>query len=421
MLAADTWFYRLPVNSYKENTGDLNPGFPPYAGRTPLAKVRNALADTRSGFAMQRTEMSRGRTGLAFLRTGIAFITIAVTFLRLLGAGALLGFDILLIIAGVVAIYDGLRWYIPVRRRTSVAKDYRGTASAGGVTVMHVDEKKGVLAFGRSGPVPGAEPLRLDWCRLSPVERRRFLANDRTDLAEERTVLASLRTVMARARTGLAFTRTGVAFAGLGIALLRKFPASGWTYFDVSLVVIGTLMSLEGFYWYAPGYLAGKEGINKFFKMLLEETIWDSVLSRRGGHPGYPPVKATHAPGIWGTTGLALERTVLADRRNVMSRLRAVMAHTRTGLAYIRTGMSICAVGAVLLVFLTASIFWVVFDLLLVFGGLLLVLDGIRWYRRSEKIRREFPYCFGDVEILLPDYGTPTRKWKKVIFSHNDL
>jgi uncharacterized membrane protein YidH (DUF202 family) len=92
--------------------------------------------------------------------------------------------------------------------------------------------------------VEGAGELRAKWCTLSPVMRRRFLASDRTDLSEERTTLACHRTLMARGRNGLAFTRTGIAFIGLGIVMLKQFPASDWTLFDIVLISIGMLIGI---------------------------------------------------------------------------------------------------------------------------------------------------------------------------------
>ena len=398
-------------------------GIPVPAGRTPLAKVRNYLADRRSALADERTAMSRGRTGLAFFRTGIALITIAVTLLRTFGSGILLPFDILLIIGGIAAIYDGLLWYAPIRMSAARNIDYNPPARPEGVAVLQVEnEESGQPDFVRGEPVMDADELRSRWPELEPVERRRFLANDRTDLAEERTHLASLRTTMAKARTGLAFARSGVAFAGLGIALVRKFPATGWNYFDYSLIIVGTLITLEGFHWYLPGYRAGLEGLGRFKRSLREASIWDELFPPlRLTRESYPRVKATHAPGIWGTTGLALERTVLADRRNLMSRLRTVMAYSRTGLASIRTGMSISAVGVGLIVFLTVSAAWAVFDSALILIGVMLVADGLRWYLYSERTRRQFPYCYGDVEIPRADYGIPKSRWAKAVLSHDDL
>lgn len=404
-----------------ENAQDLNRGFPPQAGRTPLAKTRTYLAAFRSTLAAHRTAMAKGRTGLAFLRTGIAFITISVTLLRLFDSGYLLPVDFLLLILGAAAMYDGMLWYLPSRREAADAPILNETGRPSGISVLETIDEETEPAFVRSGPVAGAVDLREAWEELSPVERRRFLANDRTDMAEERTVLASLRTTMAQARTGLAFTRSGVAFAGIGIALLRKFPGGNWAFFDAALIVAGSLMALEGLRWYVPGYRAGREGLIKFTRSLKQQSIWEDVFpSGRQFRETCPPVEASHAPGIWGTTGLALERTLIAERRNLMARIRTVMSYSRTGLAFIRTGMSVSAVGAGLLVFLnTGSTAWSIFDTALLAIGATFVLDGIRWYRRSEAIRKGFPYCYGDFEICLPFYGTPARSWAKVIYSHD--
>ncbi|MHB0867360.1 MAG: hypothetical protein ACYC6B_08195 [Thermoleophilia bacterium] len=397
-------------------------GLPVPAGRTPQAKVRNYLADRRSALADQRTSLSRGRTGMAFFRTGIALVTIAVTLLRTFGSGLLLPLDIVLVAGGIAAIYDGLLWYLPVRRDSARHLEYDPPVRPQGISVLQMEHETVKPVFVRVAATGQAEAMRADWDRLAPVERRRFLANDRTDMAEERTYLASLRTTMAKSRMGLAFTRSGVAFAGLGIVLIRKFPATGWTYFDYFLIVVGSLMALEGFYWYVPGYRAGLKGMARFKHSLQEEGIWDELFpSFREDRKGFPAVKASQAPGIWGTTGLALERTILADRRNLMSRLRAIMAYSRTGLAFVRTGMSISAVGAGLVAFLTVSLAWVIFDSALILAGVILIADGLRWYRYSERTRRQFPYCYGDVEISLADYGIPRNRWGKVVFSHDDL
>ncbi|MEJ2314020.1 MAG: DUF202 domain-containing protein [Nitrospirota bacterium] len=130
-------------------------------------------------------------------------------------------------------------------------------------------------------------------------------------------------------------------------------------------------------------------------------------------------MRLSHKPGIWATTGLALERTILADRRNVMARLRTVMARARTAMAFIRTGLSIGAVGTGLLVYFGVGNFtWAVFEILLIIAGLLLIADGLFWYVPAEKLKCQLPYCFGDMEIFMPDYRVPARQWKKVVFSH---
>ena len=410
-----------------EHNFDVNPRFPHPAGRTPLAMVRTFLAERRSLLAYYRTSLAKGRTGLAFLRTGISFIAIAVVLFRVFGVGYLTLLEAALFVAGVIMSVDGLLWYIPARKTGKKMLDCSYTEPTWGTTVLQAADPGNAPRFSRTGPVEGSGELRAGWSSLSPVMRRRFLASDRTDFAEERTALACCRTKMARARTGLAFTRTGIAFAGLGIALLRQFRTGPWTFFDAALILIGILMALEGFYWYIPGRRAGKDGFDSVQKAQDKRTIWDFAFPPALKHPGsgyacVPPVRPTHAPGIWATTGLALERTVLADRRNVMARLRTVMARSRTGLAFIRTGMSISAVGMGLLVYFgTGNTGWTIFNAALVLIGLAFIADGLYWHIPAGNIGRQYPYCFGEMEIMNPDYGKSARSWGKVVFSHDDI
>jgi uncharacterized membrane protein YidH (DUF202 family) len=410
-----------------EHNFDVNPKFQATAGRTPLAKVRTFLADRRSTMACYRTSLAKGRTGLAFIRTGVSFIVIALVLLRIFGIGYLTVFEALLFMAGIVMTMDGLMWYLSARRVGKKLLDCTSTEPTWGSTVLKVSDPGDNPCFTRTDPVEGADKLRAGWNNLSPVMRRRFLASDRTDMAEERTVLACYRTVMARARTGLAFTRSGIAFIGLGIALLRQFHEGPWTLLDAGLILIGAAMAMEGFYWYMPGRRAGIEGFESVQKAEGKKSIWDFVFppSLKQINAEYvcvPPVRASHDPGIWATTGLALERTVLADRRNVMARLRTVMARSRTGMAFIRTGMVISAVGIGLLVYFgTGNKAWTIFDVLMIVFGLMLIVDGLYWNIPAERIKRQFPYCFGEMEIVVPDYGKPARYWRKAIFSHDDL
>lgn len=408
-----------------ENSFDVNPRFPASAGRTPLAKVRTLLADRRSMLACQRTSLAKGRTGLAFLRTGISFISIAIVLFRVFGIGWLTPLEAFLCIAGILMALDGIRWYLPVRKAGRRGLDCSATESTWGTTALEASNPGDNTVFARTNIVEDADNLRADWKSLSPVMRRRFLAGDRTDMAEERTVLACYRTAMASARTGLAFVRTGTAFTGLGIALFRQFRTGPWTFFDIFLILTGSLMLMEGVHWYLPGRRAGVDGLASVRKANKAMSIWDFVLPQafKQGEPGYPsiPVMPSYAPGIWATTGLALERTVLADRRNVMARLRTVMARSRTGMAFIRTGMGISAVGAGLLVsFGSGSTAWTLFDAVLILAGLALIIDGLYWYLPAEKTRRHFPYCFGEMEITVPDYGVPARRWRKAVFSHDE-
>lgn len=410
-----------------ENNQDLNPGFPPTAGRTPLAKVRTFLAERRSILACYRTSFAKGRTGLAFLRTGISFITIASVLIRVFGIGYLTIFEAVLYLAGIIMVFDGLKWYLQARKAGSKQLICTSTESTSGTSVLEVPNPVNNPVFTRTSPVDSADALRSDWSNLTPVMRRRFLASDRTDFAEERTTLACFRTAMARARTGLSFTRTGVALIGLGIAFLRQFHSGPWTFFDAALILTGIMMAMEGFHWYIPGRIAGVKGLLSVRKNESKTNIWDLIfppshMQKSASTYSYPPVKASHTPGIWATTGLALERTMLADRRNVMARLRTVMARSRTGLAFIRTGMSISVVGMGLLVYFgIGNILWALFDVTLILSGMFLIGDGLYWHIPAEKTRKQFPYCFGDMEIHIPDYGKTVRQWKKVVFNHDNI
>ncbi len=409
-----------------EHNFDVNPRFPFTGGRTPLARVRTYLAYRRSTYAHYRTLFAKGRTGLAFIRTGIAFVVIALLFLRIFGIGVFALLEAPLLVAGMAMLYDGIKWYMPARRIANKPIDSSCTESSWGACVLQ--ESGGVggsPGFRRSAAIEGAGELRADWENLSPVMRRRFLASDRTDMAEDRTSLAGHRTKLARARTGLAFTRTGIALIGLGIGLFRQFHAGRWSIFDIALIVSGLLMSAEGFYWYFGGRRAGMESFKSVLTAVNKESIWDRVFPLRhnrsadGRDAGVPPVRATHLPGIWATTGLALERTVLADRRCVMARLRSVLAVERTGLAFVRTGMSIFSVGAGLLVYFGfAAAGWAVFNIALMITGLALIVDGYHWIVPTARLVTQYPYCFGEMEITIPDYGVPPRAWRKIIFNH---
>ncbi len=424
-----TFILALPQDLIRtiENNQDLNPGFPPSAGRTPLAKVRTALADRRSMLSCCRTSLAKGRTGLAFLRTGISFIMISLALFKIFGLGYQTVAEGALFLAGIVTAIDGLRWYLPARKIGKIRLDCASTESTGGSTVLTLSNPGDNPVFSRTDTIPGSVELRDDWDDLSPVMRRRFLASDRTDLAEERTVLACFRTVMARARTGLSFTRTGIAFIGVGIALLRQFPAGLWTSIGVSSIIIGGLMVMEGFYWYIPGRRAGTRGMESVKNTENSGNIWDFVFPPTFKQSGTvnacaPAIRNFRSPGIWGTTGHALERTLLAERRNVMARLRTVMARSRTGLAFIRTGMSISAVGLGLLVYFgTGNVAWTVFDVAMILAGLTFIADGLYWHMPAEKTRKQFPYCFGEMEICFPDYGTSARSWKRTVFDDDDL
>ncbi len=410
-----------------EHNQDLNPNFTPTGGRTPLAKVRTFLADRRSLMSWFRTSLAKGRTGLAMFRTGISFTAIALALFRVFGYGWHNIIEAALIALGAVLFYEGAKWYHPARSIGKQAISCRDTGATGGTTVLELINPGNTPGFVRSAPIPGAAGLRALWERLSPVMRRRFLASDRTDFAEERTLLACYRTVMAKARTGLAFTRSGIAMIGLGVAFLRAFPAGGpWTVFDFALITVGLLMTAEGFYWYLPGRTAGRTCMVFINAADCAPSFWDTIVppSHKGVdletfRHGRPPVHAGQTPGIWATTGHALERTLLAERRNVMARLRTVMARSRTGLALIRTGLSIASVGLGLQVYFgLGNPYWTAFNSALMITGLVFAADGLYWHVPANRIRRQLPYCFGDIEITVPNYGVPSNEWKRAVFRH---
>ena len=104
-----------------------------------------------------------------------------------------------------------------------------------------------------------------------------------------------------------------------------------------------------------------------------------------------------------------------------MARVRTAMAVSRTGMAFVRTGMSIASVGAGLLVYFgTASTAWTAVNAALILAGLVLIIDGYRWIVPAERIRKEYPYCFGGMELTVPDYGKTSRTWGTVVFDHEE-
>jgi len=419
-------FISLPGDLVRiiENNQDVNPNFPPSAARTPLARVRTYLAEQRTQMAWHRTSMAKARTGLAFIRTGMSFISIALVLLRIFGIGYAIVAEMVLLGVGLLMTIDGLA-SLPPKKMAQKRFDCQPTESTFGTTVLEMASSGNHSRVTRTRAVEGAEQLRARWTRLSPVMKRRFLAIDRTDMAEERTILAKYRTIMARARTGLAFTRNGIAFIGLGIALMRQFPFGPWALFDSALLLVGTLLTFEGFYWSFPGRKAVVESLKEMKITEKRSSIWDFMFppfNKRISPSDLPSTLFVQgSPGIWGTTGLALERTLIAERRNVKARLRTIMARSRTGLSLIRTGISIFSVGAGLLFYFgTGNLFWTVFNLLLMAIGGYPIAVGFYWHMPAEKIRKQFPYCFADMEIALPDYGKPASSWKKGIFKHDN-
>ena len=152
-----------------EHIQDINPGFPPSAGRTPLARLRTRLASDRTVLAWYRTSMAKGRTGLALLRTGISFIAISLTLLRVFGLGYLSIIQAPLLLVGIIMAAEGLSWYLPTRKLEPGETGYLPTLSTFGTTIAELKSTEKVrcsrgLSRSRAqnsfGPV-GTGSLRL--------------------------------------------------------------------------------------------------------------------------------------------------------------------------------------------------------------------------------------------------------------------
>ncbi|NOX25077.1 MAG: type II secretion protein [Deltaproteobacteria bacterium] len=85
--------------------------------RTHLARERNLLAALRTISACNRTIYARARTGLAFMRTGAAFMSIGIGLNIYFGIGLDTIFYGVLVLIGVLLIFDGALWYIPTFRQ----------------------------------------------------------------------------------------------------------------------------------------------------------------------------------------------------------------------------------------------------------------------------------------------------------------
>ncbi|MHB1325152.1 MAG: GspE/PulE/PilB domain-containing protein [Thermoleophilia bacterium] len=93
----------------------LNPE-PASRERTHLARERNILAAQRTLASCYRTLYARARTGLAFIRTGIVFLGIGAGLIQYFQVAPAGFWGILLSLAGLLMIADGLLWYLPARK-----------------------------------------------------------------------------------------------------------------------------------------------------------------------------------------------------------------------------------------------------------------------------------------------------------------
>jgi uncharacterized membrane protein YidH (DUF202 family) len=89
--------------------------FQSYQERIHLARERNVLAAHRTVASCYRTIASRSRTGLSFIRTGVSFSSLGFGLVKYFGFGPATAFDVFLIAAGLLMIFDGILWYWPVR------------------------------------------------------------------------------------------------------------------------------------------------------------------------------------------------------------------------------------------------------------------------------------------------------------------
>jgi hypothetical protein len=67
----------------------------------------------------------------------------------------------------------------------------------------------------------------------------------------------------------------------------------------------------------------------------------------------------------------------------------------------------------------SANIYWTVFNMTLVTFSFVFILDGLYWHLPAERIRRRFPYCYGQLEFSIPDYASPSRFWDKIVLDND--
>jgi len=410
------------LTRFIEHAQDLNPGFPIEASRTILARTRTYLAGRRSQLASYRTLLAKGRTGLAMLRTGLALVTVSLVLMKIFGFTSLaLAPEGMLMVCGLVMVVDGLIWYVPARRLARGG--LRAPAAPGeAFTIPLATFEDDHVVIRRSAPVPGAQELARDHDRLSPVMRRRFLALERTELALERTRLAFFRTIMAKSRTGMALVRTGIALAGIGMAFQKRIHNGSSDILGFGLMAVGIVLTAEGLSWYLSGRKSGHMSQSESEKAGEKAAGWDMLFPPAGiggaeeHYRCVPVIMAGSSPGIWGTTGLALERTLLAERRNVMARFRTSHARSRTGMAYLRTAANFVAVGLGLLLTGPArGMGWTSLECAIIAVGLLLFADGLYWIIPARRERWQLSFCESQMEISVPDYLKPAGEWQTFI------
>jgi len=150
---------------------------------------------------------------------------------------------------------------------------------------------------------------------------------------------------------------------------------------------------------------------NVRFTVALPSDLVRIIENHQDLNPDFSP-SSGRTPLAKTRTFLANRRTQLAYYRTELAKGRTGLAFTRTGMAFIRTGMSVTSVGMGLLVYFGAgSVAWTAFEVSLTVAGIESMADGLYWHIPAEKTRRQFPYCFADLEVTVPDYGRPVREW----------
>lgn len=265
------------------------------------------------------------------------------------------------------------------------------------------------------------------------------LAKVRTYLAARRSLFAHYRTLLAKSRTGLAFIRTGLAFITIALLFLRLVGAGYYLLMEAPLLISGIIMVYDGLKWYLPArslyaslpscvdtgatggtsvLAAGNEHIMPEF---MRSGIVPGAAELRSGWTSLSPVMRRRYLAS-DRTDLAEERTFLACFRTRMAKARTGLAFTRTGFAFISLGLGLFLIGVAFLLSFTdaGGVGWNIFSYAMMTTGLILVADGFAWSIPAERIRRQFPYCYGSMEINIPDYGKSARFWQKVVFSSDE-
>lgn len=229
--------------------------------RTGLAFWRNTMAHWRTRMACYRTDLARARTALAFVRIGLALGAISRTLMSRehFADHPLLAYCILAM--GVLILFAALPVYLQVRRSRLIPPRNQTLVEVSGATLSFLENYQN-LEYAEPGKriketmLARMGDLLANYSTIlypAPASRERtHLARERNVLAAQRTIAGCYRTIYARARTGLAFIRTGVSFLSIGIGLIGYFGLGLKTFFDVTLIVIGLLMIIDGGLWYLP-------------------------------------------------------------------------------------------------------------------------------------------------------------------------